>query len=133
MLSERNEDKRYFYNLSSVEPERLWLQNLLLESSDTETEQDISDEDEYIKDMLRMHLREQKYREKYHTSRSNSQYGYYGVGFLSFHDMFPEHRRSIVGVRKRKIKRGKKIEKLMKLKQGKKQTVSSLFISCFGK
>lgn len=117
---ERNEDKRYFYNLSSVGPERLWLQNLLL--SDTETDQDISDEDEYIKDMLRMHMREQKYREKYYTSRQNSQYGYYGVGFLSSFDMFPEHRRSIVGVRKRKMKRGKKIEKLMKLKQGKKPT-----------
>lgn len=117
---ERNEDKRYFYNLSSVGPERLWLQNLLL--SDTETEQDISDEDEHIKDMLRMHLREQKYRAKYYNSRQNSQYGYYGVGFLSSYDMFPEHRRSIVGVRKRKIKRGKKIEKLMKIKQGKKQT-----------
>lgn len=75
-------------------------------------------------------MREQKYREKYYTSRQNSQYGYYGVGFLSSFDMFPEHRRSIVGVRKRKMKRGKKIEKLMKLKQGKKPTVS-VFLICF--
>ncbi|XP_055594739.1 chromatin-remodeling ATPase INO80 [Uranotaenia lowii] len=113
---ERNEDKRYLYNLTSVGPERLWLQNLLLSDSDSESE--ISDEDEYVRDMLRNHVRERKYRGKYYSSLKNSQYGYYGAGLLSTYDMFPEHQRSIVGVRKRKIKREKK---LVKLKSGKKK------------
>lgn len=117
---ERNEDKRYLYNLTSVGPERLWLQNQLL--SDTETESDISDEDDYIKDMLRNHLRERKYRGKYYSSLNNSQYGYYGAGLLSNYDMFPEHQRSIVGVRKRKIKREKK---LGKLKPGRKKAIKN--------
>ncbi|XP_053689861.1 chromatin-remodeling ATPase INO80 [Sabethes cyaneus] len=113
---ERNEDKRFLYNLTSVGPERLWLQNLLL--SDSESESEISDEDEYIRDMLKNHLREKKYRGKYYSTISNSQYGYYGTGLLSNYDMFPEHQRSIVGVRKRRMKR---VKKTVKLKSGKKK------------
>ncbi|XP_021709328.1 putative DNA helicase Ino80 [Aedes aegypti] len=117
---ERNEDKRYLYNLTSVGPERLWIQNLLL--SDTETESEISDEDDYIKEMLKNHVREKKYRGKYYSTMNNSQYGYYGAGLLSNYDMFPEHQRSIVGVRKRKIKREKKMGKL---KPGRKKTIKN--------
>lgn len=63
---ERNEDKRYLYNLTSVGPERLWIQNLLL--SDTETESEISDEDSHIREMLKNHLSERKYRGKYYST-----------------------------------------------------------------
>ncbi|XP_058835212.1 chromatin-remodeling ATPase INO80 isoform X2 [Topomyia yanbarensis] len=114
---DRNEDKRFLYNLTSVGPERIWLQNLLL--SDTESDSEISDEGEYIRDMLKNHLRERKYRRKYHSNPTNSEFGYYGSGLLSNHDMFPEHQHAIVGVRKRKFERKKRISKL---KPGRKKT-----------
>ncbi|XP_055921969.1 chromatin-remodeling ATPase INO80 [Eupeodes corollae] len=115
---ERQSDKAHVYNLSSVTSEREWLCDALL--SDTETDSDISDEDDHIKDMLRSHLREQKYRESYYKKEKNTQYGYYGTGLLSAYDMFPEHQRSIVGVRKRRKEREKK-EKPPKIPKPRKQ------------
>ncbi|XP_055630056.1 chromatin-remodeling ATPase INO80 [Toxorhynchites rutilus septentrionalis] len=112
---ERNEDKRYVYNLTSVGPERLWLQNLLL--SDTETESEISDEDEYVRLMLNNHQREKMYRAKYYNSSNNSQYGYYAAGILSNYDMFPEHQRSIIGNTRRKLKLEKRNDKITKRKR----------------
>lgn len=115
---ERQSDKAHVYNFSSVVSEREWLCDVLL--SDTDTESEISDEDEYIKDMLRYHLFEQKYRESYYKKEKNTQYGYYATGLLSAYDMFPEHQRSIVGVRKRRRERQKK-EKLPKISKPRKQ------------
>ena len=54
------------FDFSTVGPERMWLKNLLL--SETETESEISDVDEYIHEMLKNHLREKKIREKYNDS-----------------------------------------------------------------
>lgn len=106
------------YNFSNVGNDRKWLQELLL--SDTDTEENITDEDEYIKRMLRDHVKEQKYRQKYYSNANNAQYGYYGTGFLSNYDSFYEHRRSIVGTKKRKYKKSDKTKlskkKLQKLK-----------------
>lgn len=71
-VSDRQNDKLQIYNLSQIGPDRKWLQDILL--SDTETEPEPSDEDEYIRDMLKEHVKEKKIRAKYyqnpHVSRS---------------------------------------------------------------
>ncbi|CAD7093608.1 unnamed protein product [Hermetia illucens] len=115
---DRRNDKLHAYNFSQVDPERKWLQDLLL--SDTDSDSRISDEDEYIRDMLKNHVREQKLRELYYKAASNAQYGYYGAGVLSNEDMFPEHQRSIVGTKKKRKEREKKTEK-EKTRKPKKQ------------
>lgn len=117
VLGRRN-DKGLMYNFTNVGNDRKWLQELLL--SDTDTEENVSDEDEYIKTMLKDHVKEQKYRKKYYSNAKNAQYGYYGTGLLSNYDSFYEHRRSIVGTKKRKYKKSDKTKlskkKLQKLK-----------------
>lgn len=65
-ILDRQNDKLQIYNLSQIEPERKWLQDILL--SDTETEPEPSDEDEYIRDMLREHVKEKKIRAKYYQN-----------------------------------------------------------------
>uniref|UniRef100_A0A182WM91 Chromatin-remodeling ATPase INO80 n=1 Tax=Anopheles minimus TaxID=112268 RepID=A0A182WM91_9DIPT len=92
------------FDFSTVGSERMWLKNLLL--SETETESEISDVEEYIQQMLKDHMREKKIRERYNDSPKNSQYGYYSAGLLSDNDLFPEHRRSAAGKRKCKIDHG---------------------------
>lgn len=54
------------YNFSQVGSDRKWLQDILL--SDSESEDEISDENEYIRDMLRDHMKEQKFRTKYYQN-----------------------------------------------------------------
>lgn len=66
MLLDRQNDKLQIYNLSQIGPDRKWLQDILL--SDTETEPEPSDEDEYIRDMLREHVKEKKIRAKYYQN-----------------------------------------------------------------
>uniref|UniRef100_A0A182NLU5 Chromatin-remodeling ATPase INO80 n=1 Tax=Anopheles dirus TaxID=7168 RepID=A0A182NLU5_9DIPT len=114
-------NRERMFDFSTVGSERMWLKNLLL--SETETESEISDVEEYIQQMLKDHLRERKIREKYDESPHNSQYGYYGAGLLSDSDLFPDHRRSVAGKRKCKIDHGtgktKGVRK--KLKHGKKR------------
>lgn len=126
------------YNFSQIGADRKWLQDLLL--SDTDTDGDISDEDDYIRTMLKDHVKEQKYRAKYYQNADvskandcascrclagkrfpfqNAQYGYYGTGLLSNHDNFYEHQRSIVGVPKRK-KYKQRAEKPAKMPKAKK-------------
>ncbi|XP_037038168.1 chromatin-remodeling ATPase INO80 isoform X2 [Bradysia coprophila] len=116
--SGRRNDKSVMYNFTNVGNDRKWLQDLLL--SDTDSDENVSDEDEYIKTMLKDHVKEQKYRRKYYTNANNAQYGYYGTGLLSNFDSFYEHRRSIVGTKKRKYKKSDKTKlskkKLQKLK-----------------
>ncbi|TMW54018.1 hypothetical protein DOY81_000886 [Sarcophaga bullata] len=108
---ERQSVKVQLYNFNDLTADREWLYDVLLSDTDTETE--ISDEDDYIKDMLKTHLKQQKLRENFYKKPTNTQYAYYGAGLLSNHDMFPEHQQSIVGVRKRK--RRTKKEKPLKL------------------
>lgn len=92
------------YNFRDVHDDRKWLRDIVLDTADTET--DISDEDEYVKQMLGEHVKEQKYRAQYYQSSKNAQYGYYGAGIVSLHDSFYEHQRSIVGnKRQRKMPR----------------------------
>lgn len=71
---DRQNDKLQIYNLSQIGPDRKWLQDILL--SDTETDPEPSDEDEYIRDMLKEHVKEKKIRAKYyqnpHVSDSHS-------------------------------------------------------------
>uniref|UniRef100_A0A182SK95 Chromatin-remodeling ATPase INO80 n=1 Tax=Anopheles maculatus TaxID=74869 RepID=A0A182SK95_9DIPT len=109
------------FDFSTVGSERMWLKNLLL--SETETESEISDVEDYIQQMLKDHVREKKIRERYNASPQNSHYGYYSAGLLSDNDLFPEHRRSVAGKRKCKIDHGtgktKGVRK--KMKHGKKR------------
>lgn len=65
-ISDRQNDKLQIYNLSQIGPDRKWLQDILL--SDTETEPEPSDEDEYIRDMLKEHVKEKKIRAKYYQN-----------------------------------------------------------------
>lgn len=46
--------------------DRKWLQDILL--SDTASEPDESDEDEYIREMLKDHVKEKKIRAKYYQN-----------------------------------------------------------------
>uniref|UniRef100_A0A1A9X1K8 Chromatin-remodeling ATPase INO80 n=1 Tax=Glossina brevipalpis TaxID=37001 RepID=A0A1A9X1K8_9MUSC len=108
---ERQAVKMQLYNFNDLTADREWLYDVLLSDTDTDTE--ISDEDEYVRNMLKAHVRQQKMRENFYKKPTNTQYAYYGAGFLSNHDMFPEHQQSIVGVRKRR-RRAKK-EKPLKL------------------
>lgn len=59
-----------------------------------------SDEESYVKQMLKSHVKEARWRTKYYRNPNNIQYGYYGGGLLSNYDMFPEHQRSVLGLRK---------------------------------
>ncbi|XP_017475619.1 PREDICTED: putative DNA helicase Ino80 [Rhagoletis zephyria] len=97
---ERQSVKMHLFNFNDLTNDREWLYEVLLSDTDTETE--ISDEDDYIKELLRTHMLEQKHRENFYKKTTNTQYAYYGAGMLSNHDMFPEHQQSIVGVRKRR-------------------------------
>jgi hypothetical protein len=58
------EEKANMFN--EPNDERKWLFNLLL--SETETESEISDEDKYVGEMLRDHVRQKKLREQYHQN-----------------------------------------------------------------
>lgn len=46
--------------------DRKWLQDILL--SDTDSDPDLSDEDEYIREMLKEHVKEKKIRTKYYQN-----------------------------------------------------------------
>lgn len=63
---DRQNDKLQIYNLSQIGPDRKWLQDILL--SDTETDPELSDEDEYIREMLKEHVKEKKIRSKYYQN-----------------------------------------------------------------
>lgn len=66
--ADRQNDKLQIYNLSQIGPDRKWLQDVLL--SDTETEEEVSDGDEHIREMLREHVKEKKIRAKYYKAAS---------------------------------------------------------------
>lgn len=74
------EDKEIMYNAESVGEDRQWLYNLLL--SETDSESSISDHEAYISDMLKNHVREKRYRKKYHQNPNVSKVRYLNVIFL---------------------------------------------------
>lgn len=61
----RDNHKELMYNADNI-GDRKWLFNLLL--SDTESDSEISDQDKYIGEMLKDHVREKRYRQKYHQN-----------------------------------------------------------------
>lgn len=66
-FADRQNDKLQIYNLSQIGTDRKWLQDILL--SDTETDADEhSDEDEYIREMLKNHVKEKNIRAKYYQN-----------------------------------------------------------------
>lgn len=60
------QDKELMFNSENIGEDRKWLFNLLL--SGTESESEISDTDKYIGEMLKDHVREKRYRQKYHQN-----------------------------------------------------------------
>lgn len=65
-ILDRQNDKLKIYNLSQVGEDREWLQDVLL--SDMESESEPSDEDEYVREMLREHVKEKKIRDRYYRN-----------------------------------------------------------------
>lgn len=64
---DKYQDKELMFNSENIGEDRKWLYNLLL--SDTESDSEVSDHsDKYISEMLREHLREKRYRHKYHQN-----------------------------------------------------------------
>lgn len=60
------QDKELMFNSENIGEDRRWLFNLLL--SDTESDSEISDQDKYIGEMLKDHVREKRYRQKYYRN-----------------------------------------------------------------
>lgn len=86
------------------------------DSDDTDT--DIDNEDRHIKSMLRQHVKEKKFRERFHKIPNNCQFAYYGSGLLANEDTYPES--SAVSGSKRKRKEKEKKIKPVKEKLSKK-------------
>lgn len=64
-------NKEFIFNPQNITDERKWLYNLMLSESDNETE---IDEDAYVKEMLKDHVREKKCRRKYHQNPAVSRF-----------------------------------------------------------
>lgn len=65
------QDKMLMFNSENIGEDRKWLFNLLLsetESSETEA----SETDDYVAEMLKEHVREKRYRQKYHQNSTVS-------------------------------------------------------------
>jgi hypothetical protein len=58
------EQKALLYNSESLDEDRKWLYNTLL--SDTESESEISDEEKYVGELLRDHVKQKKIRTQFH-------------------------------------------------------------------
>ncbi|XP_030374870.1 chromatin-remodeling ATPase INO80 [Scaptodrosophila lebanonensis] len=97
---ERQSVKTQLYNFNDLTSDREWLYDLLL--SDTDSETDLSDEDAYVQQLLREHMRDQRQRKNYYKKATNAQYAYYSGGLLSNHDIFAERQQATAGVRKRR-------------------------------
>ncbi|KAI8045964.1 hypothetical protein M5D96_002155 [Drosophila gunungcola] len=97
---ERQSVKAQLYNFNDLTSDREWLYDLLL--SDTESDDPTITEDEYVHQLLREHIREQRQRKNYYKKATNAQYAYYSSGLLSNHDIFAERQQATAGVRKRR-------------------------------
>lgn len=60
----RSNYRELMHNSENISADRKWLFNL----SDTESDSEISDQDKYIGEMLKEHVREKRYRLKYHQN-----------------------------------------------------------------
>jgi hypothetical protein len=65
-FSDRQEDKMCLYNFSNIAADRVWLQNILL--ADSDSADNISDEDRHVQELLREHQQDKKIRENYHRN-----------------------------------------------------------------
>ncbi|XP_044313365.1 chromatin-remodeling ATPase INO80 isoform X2 [Drosophila rhopaloa] len=97
---ERQSVKAQLYNFNDLTSDREWLYDLLL--SDTESDDPTITEDEYVNQLLKEHIREQRQRKNYYKKATNAQYAYYSSGLLSNHDIFAERQQATAGVRKRR-------------------------------
>ncbi|XP_033245825.1 chromatin-remodeling ATPase INO80 [Drosophila miranda] len=97
---ERQSVKAQLYNFNDLTSDREWLYDILL--SDTESDEAVTNEDEYIHQILREHIREQRQRKNYYKKPTNAQYAYYGSSLLSNHDIYAERQQATAGVRKRR-------------------------------
>lgn len=68
--SERQSVKAQLYNFSELTADREWLYDAIMSDTDSETE--ISDEDDYVRDMLKTHMKQQKLRENYYKKATVS-------------------------------------------------------------
>lgn len=64
IILERQSVKIQLYNFNDLSADRAWLYNELLSDTDSDTE--ISDEDEYIREMLKTHVKQQRIRENFY-------------------------------------------------------------------
>lgn len=70
--SERQAVKMQLYNFNDLTADREWLYDVLLSDTDTDTE--ISDEDEYVREMIKAHVRQQKMRENFYKKPTVSEF-----------------------------------------------------------
>uniref|UniRef100_A0A915K6Q5 Uncharacterized protein n=1 Tax=Romanomermis culicivorax TaxID=13658 RepID=A0A915K6Q5_ROMCU len=93
-LPDRKNYLSEFYNFKTV-GKRKWLKNLLLEDSDSETDEQVNITDTDIKILLKIHKYRRKFQKRYHNDIMNSQCTYYAAGLLSEEDLHPEHHKYI--------------------------------------
>lgn len=60
-------NKELMFNAENIGEDRKWLFNLLLSDTDS-SDSEISDQDKHIAELLKDHVREKKYRQKYHQN-----------------------------------------------------------------
>ncbi|VVC26797.1 Helicase, C-terminal,Helicase superfamily 1/2, ATP-binding domain,P-loop containing nucleoside [Cinara cedri] len=108
---ERIADRSRFYNLSNVGEDRLWLQSLLLESSDSDDSEDIVTEEDLQK-MLKLHLFKKKCQQKFLTVKNKNRFRYYSSGLLSNFDKY-QTRKKKKNLRKLKTTTAKDKHKLI--------------------
>lgn len=61
---ERQSVKIELYNFADLSADRGWLYDELLSDTDSDTE--ISDEDDYVQEMLKTHVKQQRIRENFY-------------------------------------------------------------------
>uniref|UniRef100_A0A7I4Z5E9 SAM domain-containing protein n=1 Tax=Haemonchus contortus TaxID=6289 RepID=A0A7I4Z5E9_HAECO len=83
------------FNFQHVK-EREWLQEILLEESDSDDDGEMVFTVRDIRAAVKVHQMRRKLQKRYHSDRSNSQFTYYSAGLLSNDDPFPEHQSTIL-------------------------------------
>ncbi|VDL74902.1 unnamed protein product [Nippostrongylus brasiliensis] len=83
------------FNFQHVK-EREWLQEILLEESDSDDDGEMLFTVRDIRAAVKVHQMRRKLQKRYHSDRSNSQFTYYSAGLLSSDDPFPEHQSTIL-------------------------------------
>ncbi|KAK6727416.1 hypothetical protein RB195_005233 [Necator americanus] len=83
------------FNFQNVK-EREWLQEILLEESDSDDDGEMLFTVRDIRAAVKVHQMRRKLQKRYHSDRSNSQFTYYSAGLLSNDDPFPDHQSMIL-------------------------------------